>query len=78
MKILKAKNHPSNAILILGRAEKALWQVRIADGRDIAAAKSAVRARCRELHAKGYRTVEVHAPTCAGGCILDISERDDD
>lgn len=63
--------NPRTAILTLGRAEKAIWQAKTSDGRDLYDARCAVAKRVRELHAAGYREVNVYAPACAGGWMVD-------
>lgn len=72
MKMTKSTTHKNAAVLTLGRAEKALWQAKTADGRDVSETSNAVRRRCRELLASGYQQVDVVAPACAGGWTWDV------
>ena len=62
------------ATITLGRPEKALWQAATANGPDIADARERVRDAAQELADRLGRTVEVFAPACAGGWMLDQYE----
>jgi len=59
-------------IIILGRAEKALWQVPTSNGPDADAAAARIDAAARALVARLGRDVGVFAPARAGGRVFDV------
>jgi hypothetical protein len=69
VRVYKAKR-----VIVLGQAEKALWQKQAADGRVVDATRRRVRAAAQALADDAGGTVEVYAPARAGGCQLDAVE----
>ena len=66
MRVTLSKSRSQQALITLGRGEKALWQTATADGRDIDSARRTVIAKARGLLEQGRR-VTVVAPMEAGG-----------
>lgn len=64
----------ARSTIVLGTAERALWQRRTADGRDLDDARRDVMRAARRLAARTGRTVEVYAPARAGGSLLEVVE----
>ena len=74
-KFIRARNNNIiGATIILGRAEKALWQTGTADGPDIADAAERVKNAAQDFANRIGHTVYVYAPASAGGWMWDQIE----